>query len=121
MLHTQLQRILIRTFPYHFTVHHITLADCLSRLSIQNDSIKVPKLQLYQIANQLHARSDSLNQLHVATQVDDGLVLLKHTITHGWPNTIKEAPNELQAYWMFWQELAIERSLGTEKYKNSNS
>ena len=41
-----LQRILIRTFPYHFTVHHILgttnqLADCLFRLGIQNDSIKL--------------------------------------------------------------------------------
>ena len=110
-----LQRILIRTFPYHFTVHHILghtnqLADCLSRLSTQNDSIKLPKLHLYQITNQLNARSDSLTQLHVATQEDDELVLLKHTITHGWPNTIKEVPNELQAYWAFW-ELTIEDGL----------
>ena len=39
-----LQRILVRTLPYHFTVHHILgpnnhLADCLSRLGTQNDSI----------------------------------------------------------------------------------
>ena len=98
-----LQRILIRTFPYHFTVHHIPgptnqLADCLSRLGTQNGSIKLPKLHLYQITNQVNARSDSLNQLCVATQEDDELVLLKHTITHGWPNTIKVVPNELQAY-----------------------
>ena len=49
-----LQRILIRTFPYHFTVHHIPgptnqLSDWLSRLGTQNDSIKLPKLHLYQI------------------------------------------------------------------------
>ena len=56
---------------------------------------------------QLNARSDSLNQLHVATQEDDELVLLKHTITHGWPNTIKEVPNELHAYWTFQEELTI--------------
>ena len=70
------QRILFRTFPYHFTVCHILapnnqLADCLSRLGTQNDSIKLPKLHLYQITNQLNARSDSLNQLHIATQEDD--------------------------------------------------
>ena len=111
-----LQRILIRTFPYHFTVHHILgptnqLADCLSRLGIQNDSIKLPKLHLYQITNQLNARSDSLNQLHVATKEDDELVLLKHTITYGWPNTIKEVPNELQPYWTFQEKLTIEDGL----------
>ena len=63
-----LQRILIRTFPYHFIVHHILgptnqLADCLSRLGTQNDSIKLPKLHLYQITNQLNARSNSLKNL----------------------------------------------------------
>ena len=74
------------------------LADCLSRLDTQNDSIKLPILDLYQITNHLNARSESLNQLHVATQEDDELVLLKCTITNGWPNTIKEVPNEFQAY-----------------------
>ena len=44
----QLQRTLIRTFPYHFTVCHIPgptnqMADCLSRLGTQNDSVKLPK------------------------------------------------------------------------------
>ena len=87
-------------------MHHILgptnqLADCLSRLGIQNDSTKLPKLHLSQITNQLNARSESLNQPHVATQEDDELVLLKHTITHGWPNTIKEVPNTLKANWTF--------------------
>ena len=44
----QQQRILIRTFPYHFTVHYIPavtnqLADCLSRLGGQKDTIKLLK------------------------------------------------------------------------------
>ena len=100
----QLQRIPIRTFPYRFTVHHIlgpinNLADCLSRLGTQNDSIKLPNLHLYQITNHLNARSDSLSQLHVTSQEDDDLVLLNHTIINGCLNTIKEVPNELQAYW----------------------
>ena len=84
-----LQRILIWTFPYHFTVHHILgpmiqLANCSSRLGSQNDNIKLPKLRIYQITNQLKARSDTLNQLHIATQEDDDLILLKHTITNGY-------------------------------------
>ena len=45
-----LQRILIQTFPYYFTVCHIPgpinkLADCLSRLGNQNDNIKSTKGQ----------------------------------------------------------------------------
>ena len=71
-----LQRILIHICPYHFTVCHIPgllnqLANCLSRLGNQNDNIK------------LKARSDSLSQLHIVTQEDDELVLLKHMITNG--------------------------------------
>ena len=47
-----LQRILIRTFPYHFTVCYFPglknqLADCLSQLGGQKDTTKLPKLHLY--------------------------------------------------------------------------
>ena len=41
-------------------------------------------------------------------QEDDELVLLKHTITHGWPRTIRKVPSEIQAYWTFREELTIE-------------
>ena len=58
--------ILIRTFLYHLTVCYIPglknqLADCLTLLVGQKDTIKLPKLYLYQITKQLSARSDSLN------------------------------------------------------------
>ena len=88
------------------------LADCLSRLGSQNNNIKLPKQHIYQITSQLKARSDSLNQqLHVATQENDEIVLLKHTITNGWPNSIKEVPHEMQAYWTFHEKLTIEDGL----------
>ena len=74
------------------------LADCLLRLGNQHENIKLPKLHIYQITSQLKARSDTLNQLCVATQEDDELILLKHMITNGWPNSIKEVPPEIQAY-----------------------
>ena len=104
------------TLPYHFTVCHIPgpmnqLVDCLSRLGSQNDNIKLPKLHIYQITSQLKARSNSLNQLCIATQVNDELVLLKCTITNGWPNSIKEVPHEIQAYWTFCEELTIKDGL----------
>ena len=111
-----LQRILIQTFPYYFAVHHIPgpmnqLANCLSRLGSQNDNIKLPKLHIYQITIQLKTRSDTLNQLHIATQEDDKLILLKHMITNGWPNSIKEVPPEIQTYWTFHEELTIWKSV----------
>ena len=41
-------------------------------------------------------------------QEDDELALLKHTITHGWPSTIREVPSEIQPYWTFREGLTIE-------------
>ena len=41
-------------------------------------------------------------------QEDDQLTLLKHTITHGWPNTIQEVPSETQPFWTFREELTFE-------------
>ena len=84
------------------------LADCLSCLGGQKDTFKLPKLHLYQITNQLCARSDSLNQIRIVTKEDNELALLKHTITQGWPSTIKEVPNVLQPYWTFREELMVE-------------
>ena len=87
------------------------LADCLSRLGNQKDNIKLPKLYVYQITSQLKARRDTLNQLHTATQEDDELILLKDTITNGWPSSIKEVPPEIHVYWTLQEELIIEDGL----------
>ena len=62
---------------------------------------------MHQIIYQLSARSDSLNQMRIATQEDDELALLKHTITHGWPSTIREVPSKIQPYWTFREELTV--------------
>ena len=112
----RLQWILLRTFLYYFTVHYILgltnqLTDCLSQLGGQKDAIKLPKLHLYQITKQLSARRESLSQLRLAIQEDDEPVLLKHTITQGWPSTIKEVPNVIQPYWTFHKECTVENGL----------
>ena len=80
----------------------------MSCLGGQKNTIKLPKLHIHQITNQLSARSDSLNQMGIATQEDDELALLKHTITHGWPSTIREVPSEIQPYWTFREEPTVE-------------
>ena len=54
------QRILIRTFPYNFTMRYIPgvtnqLVDCLSQMGNQKDTIRIPKLQVNQIIQQLPA------------------------------------------------------------------
>ena len=112
----RLQRILIRTFPYNFTICYIPgatnqLADCLSKMGDQKDTIRLTKLQINQIAQQLPAQNDSLQQLRMATQTDDELDILKHTIMQGWPKTIKQVPPVLHPYWTFREELTIEDSL----------
>ena len=112
----RLQWILIRTFAYHFTVRYIPgstnqLADCLSRLGGQKDTIELPKLHIYHITSQMNARSASLNDIRIATQEDDELALFKHTIMHGWPSTIREVPSEIQPYWTFREELTVEDSI----------
>ena len=112
----RLQRILIRTLPYHFKVRYIPgqtnhVTDCLSRLGFQKDSISLPKLQVNQITSQLKARSNSLHNIQIATQADDKLAILKHIIQTGWPKTIKEVLIEVQKYWTFNEELMIEDGL----------
>ena len=112
----RLQHILIRTLPYNFTVRYIPgprnlLADCLSRLGDQKDTIKLPKLHVYQISQQLPARSDRLHELQQATHTDDEFALLKHTIMTGWPHTMKEVLPVLHPYWTSCEELTIEDGL----------
>ena len=109
------QRILIRTFPYHFTVRYLPrlknqLADCLSWVGGLQDSIKLPKLSVYHITSQLNARSDSLQQLREAPQANDTLAILKYTIQQGWPSSIKDVPSDIQPFWTF-RELIIEVGL----------
>ena len=91
----RLQRILIKTFAYDFTVkyllgEHNQLADCLSRLGCLQDKIKLPRLKVHLVTARLSATSDKLQQIRQATQDDDTMALLKHTITYGWPQTVQE-------------------------------
>ena len=74
-------------------------------------TIKLPKLQVYQIIQQLPASSDSLHQLRLSMQADDELTLLKHTIMQGWPRSIKQVPPKLQPFWTFREELTVEDGL----------
>ena len=47
----------------------------------------------------------------MATQSDDELAILRHTIMQGWPKNIKQVPPEIQPYWTFREELTIEDGL----------
>ena len=112
----RLQRILIKTFAYDFTVKYLPgennqLADCLARLGCLQDKIKLPRLRVHLLTTRLSATSDKLQQIRQATQDDDTMALLKQTITLGWPHTMQELPKELQAYWTFREEMTVEDGL----------
>ena len=112
----RLQRILIKTFAYDFTVKYLPgeqnqLADCLSRLGCLQDKIKLPRLRVHLLTTRLSATSDKLQQIRQATQDDNTMALLKYTITHGWPRTVQELPQELQAYWTFREDMIVEDGL----------
>ena len=77
----------------------------------QKGTIRLPKLQVNQITQQSPAWNYSLQQLRMATQTDNELTILKHTIMQGWPKTIKQVPPMLHPYWMFREELTIEDGL----------
>ena len=77
----------------------------------QKGSIKLPKLQIYHITQQLPARSDSLHQLRLSLQADDEFALLRHTIMQGWPKSVKKVLPALQPFWTFREELTVEDGL----------
>ena len=87
------------------------LADCLLRLGCLQDKIKLPRLKVHLLTTRLSATSDKLQQIRQATQDDDTMALLKHTITFGWPHTVQELPKEFQAYWTFREEMTVEDGL----------
>ena len=49
------------------------LADCLSQLGGQKDTIKLPKLHIHQMTNQLSDRSNRLNQIKYVNEGHLGL------------------------------------------------
>ena len=102
------------TLQFHCKIHSWT-KESLSRLPIK---VRKPrryhqtaKTSCVSISHQLPARSDSLQEIRQATQANDKLVLLKHTIMTGWPNNIKEIPQVLHLYWTFRKELTIKDGL----------
>ena len=52
-----------------------------------------------------------MQEIRQATQADDELALLKHTIMMGWPKNINEILQVLHPYWTFHEELTIEDGL----------
>ena len=56
----------------------------------------------------LCAKRNNLQQIRITIQENDELMLLKHTITQGWPSYIKDVSSVIQPYGTFREELTIE-------------
>ena len=112
----RLQRLLIKASAYDFNIEYIPgqtnqVADCLSQLGCIKDNIVLPKLRVNAITQQLSNPDDVIQDIRLETAKDDKLSLLKHIVTTGWPEQIREVPKEIQPYWTFREELTVENGL----------
>ena len=112
----RLQRLLIKASAYDFNVEYIPgqtnqITDCFSQLGCIKDNIVLPKLRVNAITQQLSNPDDVIQDIRLETAKDDELSLLKHVVTTGWPEQIREVPKEIQPYWTFREELTGENGL----------
>ena len=122
----QMQRLLLPTIQYDMAVEYIKgetnfIADCLSGAPVAKDTIKLPILQVNQITAHARCTQDRIDRLQQSTAKDDTLALLKHTVQHGWPQTITELLPELHPYWTFREEISIEDGILLKGESNNPS
>ena len=111
-----MQRLLIKASAYDFDVEYIPgltnqVADCLSQLGCIKGNIVLPKPKVNAITQQLSNLDDVIQDIRLETAKDGKLSLLKHIVTTGWPEQIREVPKEVQPYWTFREELTVENGL----------
>ena len=111
----RLQRILIRTFPYNFTVQYIPvtnqLADCLSQMGDQKDSIKLPQTKSIPDYLTIASKQWQFTSIKIINTSWWWTCLAETQIMLGWPKSIKQVPPELQPFWTFREELTVEDGL----------
>ena len=108
----RLQRLLNRAFQYDFDVEYIkgetnVLADCLSRLSVTKDHIKLPKAMVHSVSVELPATKDFLDRVRAASQKDQELQLLAQQVKLGWPKKINEVDDRIKCYWSFREDITV--------------
>ena len=86
----------------------MTLADGFSRLP--NKKTK-EEINLNVRVDFVQFSTEKLTQIHQATKADPILCELWETILQGWPNTFREISQNLQPYWSYRDELAIENGI----------
>ena len=96
----------------------IKLQDCLSWLGCIKDNIVLPKLRVNAITQQLSNPDDVIQDIKLETAKDDELSLLKHVVTTGWPEWIREVPKEIQPYWTFRERITSGKWTTSKIHKN---
>ena len=108
----RLQRLLNRAFQYDFDVEYIkgkmnVVADCLSRLGITKDHIKLPKVMVHSVSVELPATKEFLDRIRTATQKDREMQLLTQQVKSGWPKKIHEVDDAIKCYWSFQEDITV--------------
>ena len=108
-----LQRMLLRLQEYDLSIIYRpgkerTLVDGFSRL--RNKKTK-EEINLNVRVDFVQFSTEKLTQIHQATKADPILCELRETILQGWPNTFREISKNLQPYWSYRNELAIENGI----------
>ena len=108
----RLQRLLNQAFQYNFDVEYIkgetnVVADCLSRLGVTKDSIKLPKAMVHSVSVKLPATKDFLDRVRAATQEDQELQLLTQQVKLGSPRKINEVDDLIKCYWSFREDITV--------------
>ena len=109
----RLQRMLLRLQRYDYTIKYVpgkdmTLADSLSRLPKTTSDSEIPlnvKVCYVQFSSQklMELRNESAN--------DEELTALKRFISHGFPERVRDLPENIRQYWTFRDQLSIDDGL----------
>ena len=74
------------------------VANCLSRLGVTRDHIKLPKAMVHSVSVELPPTKDFLDRVRTATQKDCELQFLAQQVKLGWPRKINEVDDQIKCY-----------------------
>lgn len=111
----RLQSMLIRLNKYDYEVEYkpgkeMILADTLSRLRRKNEETD-EEIKLDVTIGFVQFSEEKKKKIKEEIQQDRELLTLKRTILNGFPEKMKDSPEEIRQYWPFRDELTIEDGL----------
>ena len=83
------------------------VADCLSRLGVTKDHIKLPKAMVHSVSVELPATKDFLDRVRAATHKDREMQLLTQQVKLGWPRKINKVDDQIKCYWSFREDITV--------------